>query len=208
MLIKFGFGAILFGPTLFSKHRAGITVMLGRRNAPPDEWQWRHVWHLSWTWPKRVYRPVRKRLHWNGKVHPDAALIDEIDSSRWTGQDEEFVRFDRGSLSKWTIHTTREAKMFIYLNGQKERNAAEYKMYVAPANLVGPNMSANDVPADWYEDGRARTFKITFHFGKAEVPEMLGELLIKSKMAARTKLIVAGTSLLGGLARKLTTQGA
>jgi hypothetical protein len=81
-------------------------------------------------------------------------------------------------------------------------------MYVAPANLIGPHMSANDVPADWYEDGRARTFKITFHFGKADVPEMLGELLIKNKMAARTKLITAGTSLLGGLARKLTAQGA
>jgi hypothetical protein len=119
MLIKFGVGAILFGPTLFSDHAAGITVMVGRRDAPPDEWQWRHVWHASWTWPRLVWRTVAKRLHWNGKAHPDANLIDEIDSSRWTGRTKEFAGIERGSMTAWQIHTTTEAKMFIYLTGKK-----------------------------------------------------------------------------------------
>jgi hypothetical protein len=202
MLIKFGFGAIHFGPLIFNDNDAGITVMLGKRDAPADEWQWRHVWHVSWKWPRRVMRAVApiKHNHWSGKPY--------IDSSRWTGRTKEYAGFSRGSITKWSHHTTTEAKMHVYLNGEKERKAPRYNLYVAPAAILGQHMSANDVPADWIIEGRPRTFTITFNHGKAEVPDNLGELLIKAKVVQRTRLIVSGTSLFGSLARKLTTQAA
>lgn len=217
MLIRFWFGQLHIGrPSGIASYpyQASVTLCWGSRgDVPPEAPSWRHVWHIAWDWlPIRKYRSLRPTI----KIPPtegellNAAITGHeakwheiedqrgIDSVSWTGRDKKFIGFDGWPRDYLHHRATRRSLMHVYLNGAKERRNPSHMMYVQPANMV----RAAERPEEWVNpDGTAKDFHIEFKYGRAEVPENLGRLLIATGHAKATNLVRAtGGSLLGSLA--------
>src|SRR6185503_12204682 len=151
-----------------------------------------HVWRIAWDWlPSRKYRSLRPTMllpPTEGEVlqaaisnrEPEWIEVEDrrgADSAAWTGRDKKFIGFD-GWHREYVHHrATRRSLMHVYLNGAKERRNPNHVMFVQPANMV----PKGEIPAEWTNlDGTPKDFQIEFKYGRAEVPENLGRLLIKT----------------------------
>ena len=76
--------------------------------------------------------------------------------------------------------------MFVYLP-----NTATHTMYVCPAGDV--EAMKGEAPSEFKnDDGTARSFTVQFTHGRADVPDNLGNYMIKRKLARKTKLLLPG----------------
>lgn len=92
--------------------------------------------------------------------------------------------------------------MHVYKTGAKERANPSHSLFVTPAAQLGPNMSKNDIPAEWLDPmtKQPKTFEVVFIHGCASVDEQLGEWMISTGNAQRTNIVRATGNMLGGLA--------
>jgi hypothetical protein len=191
MRVPFYCGAIIFGgPSLANQRDASVTFCLGRRrDNPPDELSWNRIWRWAWDW----FPDIALRAS-DLAVTADGSLV----CGWWSGRLEPAFRWH---WSYEFYHTTWRSKMHVYLTGSKERANPRHNLFVCPASEPGKMVTANDIPAEWKEpNGEPKTFAIVFANGRAEVDQKLGEWLIATKQAQRTKLMRASGSMLGTLA--------
>ncbi len=96
--------------------------------------------------------------------------------------------------------------MKIYLTGEREKANPAHIMYVAPA--ADKRNAPTNIPSDWLDDEKKpRTFPITFVHGRADVPDQLGNYLVKTGQAAASSLLRPnGRSVLGALADRVSPQ--
>lgn len=74
--------------------------------------------------------------------------------------------------------------MLVYLPHKK----STHTMHISPA--ADPRIKG-EVPVDWVDDkNNPRTFQVHFYKGRAEVDDQIGNYLIETGLARKTKLIM------------------
>jgi hypothetical protein len=77
--------------------------------------------------------------------------------------------------------------MKVYATGEKPSRQPVFLMSVAPAATV----RNREVPAHWVDDNNNPVqFNIEFKYGAAEVEDDIGQYLVDSELARRTRLIL------------------
>jgi hypothetical protein len=79
---------------------------------------------------------------------------------------------------------SKEEPMFVYLPHKK----ATHTMHICPA--ADPRLKG-EMPSDWVDDkNNPRAFEVEFRSGKAEVDDRIGNYLVETGLARKTKLIL------------------
>jgi hypothetical protein len=78
--------------------------------------------------------------------------------------------------------------MIVYHKGENASKQKSFTMSICPAkHLEGQG----EMPSDWVDDKNVPLeFNVEFVFGKATVPDSIGNYLIKNQMAKRSRLIM------------------
>jgi hypothetical protein len=78
--------------------------------------------------------------------------------------------------------------MIVYAQGEKAVRQPSYLVSICPArHLEGQG----EMPSDWVnEKNEPVEFNVEFQFGRAEVPDSIGQYLVKHGIAKKSKLIL------------------
>lgn len=82
--------------------------------------------------------------------------------------------------------------MIVYLHGSPDkRPVAEHTVIVCPGRHLH---GKSDLPSDWYDNTEAQPkpieFPVKFHYGQAEVDDVLGKYMVAHGFAEKSRLII------------------